>query len=487
MGICCYQNFNENKNEFYPTENKIITNKQNNENNNTICYCLSKECIEKITSFIFDIDKNSKPYAKLKKQILKRQKQIRFRKKELGKNKISQKIFVVVDEEEEKKEKNKQINQLLEDMCIYGKIMKEQIKEDKENIPYNFLEIEEALDLELEDKSLFILGLFAKSLKEYGVNVEIEKSEIFNEEEENECITCIQFIINAIYYKKKYELFFKFENEKKEQLLTNGKKIEEFKENLRKKLSNYLNIDEDKIIIVNPFSEKDGILLQIIFKNGNLNNNLDKAKFKSILNNDQELSKNLVDIDTNMIIEGCKLNKEFLDLNIDSPQKLNENGDINHKWKEIKFKIDNFNDVNDPAPGINYIEEGWCNAYLWIGDNSNLIKCFPREENEDINGNNKINLNSEDKNNEGKNSLEGIFCTEKINIAEKNSKNLEINNKSYKIMLIVKVKKDAIQKCNCANHINYWVVNGTYDEIKPDKIIYKELIKESRSNNMTDE
>ena len=147
--------------------------------------------------------------------------------------------------------------------------------------------------------------------------------------------------------------------------------------------------------------------------------------------------------------------------------------------------MNNFNDVNDPAPGIN--TEEWCNAYLWIGDNSNIIKCFQKEKNENINNNNIIISNSEVKNNEEKNYLKGIFCTENINIAEKNSKTLEINDKSYKIILMVKVKKDSIQSCKCDNNINYWVVNGTYDEIKPHNILDKELFKESKSNFMTDE
>ena len=388
MGICSYQNNSENKNEFYPIENIKISNNQNNDNDNTICYCYSSECVKEFSSFIFNIEENNKPYAKLKKKILNRQKQLRLKKKELGKNIISQKIFIVEDEEEEKKEKNKQINQIIEDMCIYGKIMKEQIKEDKDNIPYNFLEIEDALNLELEDKKLFILGLFAKNLKEYGINIEIEKTEYFNEEEENECITCIYFIINAIYYKKKYELYFEFENKYKEELLKNEKKIEEFKDNLRNKLSKSLNIEEDKIIIVNPFPKKDGILIQMIFKN-DIFNDLDKNKIKSILKNDKELSNNFVDIESNKIIEGCKLNKDFLDLNAYSLDELNENKKVIHyQWKEIRFKMNNFNDVNDPAPGIN--TEEWCNAYLWIGDNSNIIKCFQKEKNENINNNNNF-------------------------------------------------------------------------------------------------
>ena len=61
----------------------------------------------------------------------------------------------------EEKIKNARMNETLEDMCIYGNIMKKEILEEKEKNPEKFIEIEEALKLEEKDQDLFALGLLA--------------------------------------------------------------------------------------------------------------------------------------------------------------------------------------------------------------------------------------------------------------------------------------------------------------------------------------
>ena len=50
-------------------------------------------------------------------------------------------------------------------MCIYGNIMKEQIKEEKETNPEKFIEINDALNLEKDDQELFALGLLGNVLQ----------------------------------------------------------------------------------------------------------------------------------------------------------------------------------------------------------------------------------------------------------------------------------------------------------------------------------
>ena len=58
-------------------------------------------------------------------------------------------------------------------------------------------------------------------------------------------------------------------------------------------------------------------------------------------------------------------------------------------------------------------------------------------------------------------------------IPEKNPpKKLEVNGKKYKTVLMVRVKPDAI-RCS-ADQQDYWVVNGTTDEIRPYRILYKQ-------------
>ena len=78
---------------------------------------------------------------------------------------------------QEKLDKNDEYNQELEDMCIYGNIIKKEIKIDKQKNPQNFIEIKDALNLEEKDKETFALGLFANYLEDNGIDVVIEKEE----------------------------------------------------------------------------------------------------------------------------------------------------------------------------------------------------------------------------------------------------------------------------------------------------------------------
>ena len=65
---------------------------------------------------------------------------------------------------------------------------------------------------------------------------------------------------------------------------------------------------------------------------------------------------------------------------------------------------------------------------------------------------------------------QGVYCTPNPSTAEGYSGISEINGKKYKTILMVRVKPDAIR----SDDDDYWVVNGTSDEIRPYRILYKE-------------
>ena len=71
----------------------------------------------------------------------------------------------------------------------------------------------------------------------------------------------------------------------------------------------------------------------------------------------------------------------------------------------------------------------------------------------------------------GKKVGEGIYCTPLIKTAEEHAGKSQINGISYKTVLMVRVRPDAIRKCACQD--DFWVVNGTTDEIRPYRILYK--------------
>ena len=77
----------------------------------------------------------------------------------------------------------------------------------------------------------------------------------------------------------------------------------------------------------------------------------------------------------------------------------------------------------------------------------------------------------------GKKVGKGVYYTPTIKTAEGYAGKSNINGQLYKTVLMVRVKPNAIRHCDqCSDSkspYNYWVVNGTTDEIRPYRILYK--------------
>ena len=111
-------------------------------------------------------------------------------------------LIIENTEKIEEKKQDIKINTVLEDMCIYGNIMKKEIQKEKEENPEKFIEIKDALKLEQENQDLFAFGLLSQNLEDEGIETVIEKEN--NEEDEQDAgITCLQFITSGLYNKKK--------------------------------------------------------------------------------------------------------------------------------------------------------------------------------------------------------------------------------------------------------------------------------------------
>ena len=85
-----------------------------------------------------------------------------------------------------------------------------------------------------------------------------------------------------------------------------------------------------------------------------------------------------------------------------------------------------------------------------------------------------------DKFHPGKKFGEGVYCTSKIKVAEKYAGKCNINGITYKTVLMVRVKPNALRHCDVCRDSwieNYWVVNATNDEISPYRILYKKCKK----------
>ena len=227
-------------------------------------------------------------------------------------------------EEKNEEIKNKKINEVLEDMCIYGNIIKKEIEEEKDN-KEKYIEVNEALKLKEKDEGLFALGLLSKELESLGIKTVIEKNgNDFNQNEEEEEIdednndddnnasaTCLQFITNGLGEKKKYNLHFDFGEERNEDLLNNEEEYEKFKTKLKLKLSKDYNIPVDKIIVT--FPQRGSFEVQVIFQSDDFNN-IDLEELKSKFQNEKDEDflelKNLKEIHSDVLMGACKLTKK---------------------------------------------------------------------------------------------------------------------------------------------------------------------------------
>ena len=90
------------------------------------------------------------------------------------------------------------------------------------------------------------------------------------------------------------------------------------------------------------------------------------------------------------------------------------------------------------------------------------------------NGFNNVHASHEDKLHPGNRIGNGVYVTPNIDTARNYAGIITLNGKKYLTLFLVKVKKKAIRACRCPNASDYWVVNGTSQEIRPVKIIYAE-------------
>ena len=401
--------------------------------------------------------------------------QLRSRKKEYNYNTMTV------------QQKNQQINEVLEDMCIYGEITKKEIKEEKAKHPEKFIETSQALKLENQDEGLFALGLLSQNLEGLGVETAIEVKE--NSETQEADLTSLQFITNGMISKKKYDLHFELGEERNEEILNNEQEYEKFKENLKLKLSKDYNISPDKIIITLP--QKGSLHVQVIFQNDDFHN-LDKAQFIEKFKNDKEFSElsTLKDIHEDVITGSVKLTRNQLDPRGNrndgwgiGEQRGGKDYDPPIGFNGIGLKVwDKYDGGDNTWIGMSNSPGEWCVAYHGVAngqDSENVKKVTGLICTQTFKaGGGQAHQNCDDQYHPGKKVGPGVYCTPTIKTAEEQYAGIsEINGIKYKTVLMVRVKPEAIRHCDSCSDSrapnNYWVVNGTTDEIRPYRILYK--------------
>ena len=123
----------------------------------------------------------------------------------------------------------------------------------------------------------------------------------------------------------------------------------------------------------------------------------------------------------------------------------------------------------------------WCVAYHGVasGQSSDNVKDVTGKivKSTFKKGWRQAHANCPDQYHPGKKVGPGVYCTPTIKTAEGYAGISKVNGMSYKTVLMVRVNPNSIRHCDICDDsrapYNYWVVNGTLEEIRPYRILYK--------------
>ena len=381
--------------------------------------------------------------------------------------------------EEIKREKNKV--QLMEDMNKLGTITKEQILKEKESNPEKFYSTEEIIQQKENNNDLFALGVFSKALENQGLVTAIEKD--LNEKPDNikSAETSLQFLINGMSNKIKYDLHFDFGKEKNNCLLSDENERKVFHDKLRKKLSMEFNIKEEDIIIT--FPRKGSYTVTVIFKSKDflLDKNDLLKKFQKEKN---ELGK-LKDIESGIILGGCYLRREMLDSrgnNKDggwAPDGEKRGGELYitpKGWIGYGLKVlDVYSDNN--WIGMKNGPGEWCVAYHGVAHGQDS-KQVSKVVGFIVKGGFKPSVwgkatDDPDLRHPGKKCGLGVYCSPDISYAEGYAGITELNNEKYKCALMLRVNPEKIRQSS--SYPKEYILEPDQNEIRPYRILLKKI------------
>ena len=371
-------------------------------------------------------------------------------------------------------EATRYINDLLKNMDSFGEIIKNKIEQEKISSPNKFISINEALSSnfsdELKKKDYYVLSSLKFALESQGCTCEIEREYANSENEKKEFYTAMQFITNGMYKLKKYILTFDFGNEKNNTMLNNIMVQNSFNEKLKFELKKLLNIKSasKNIIIGNP--RAGPYIVSAIIKQSNFNE-LNEIDLLNSLKNNIDFNS-IQKVQKTILLNGCKLNRIMLDDLGDNFNNYGQNEKRGGKdyipplgWMGYGLRVLNRYDLgnNDWIDYDNNPNE-WAVAYHGMGIGLNG----------DINNNNLQFKKSKDIYHDGKSVGEGVYMTQDPNIMEQYSSEYELQGKKYKLGIMCRIMPKSIRSPE--NGKEYWVINGTENEVRPYRILIKEIV-----------
>ena len=208
-------------------------------------------------------------------------------------------------------------------------------------------------------------------------------------------------------------------------------------------------------------------------------------KYKYLGDKNLEKLKLLKDIYNDLIVGEARLNNELLDIRGNKIEGWSINEKRGNKlydpplgWIGFGIKCKNKYEDDIWIGNNNSIGE-WSVAYHGVAsryDSKNVKAIIGRIIRGGLRpGPMQTHKYHEDQFHPGKKVGDGVYCSSKISHAEEYAGISEINGKFYKTVLMFRVRPDAIR--GCKDNADSLVVNGTADEIRIYRILYKKLDK----------
>ena len=353
----------------------------------------------------------------------------------------------------------------ISDMANMGAIVRNYIEIDTKDHPNVYISTSQALNS--PDQDYLILGIISHYLSNQGVVTAIEQKGkvVLSKEKLKEIDTFLQFLINGLTNLKKHEFRFDFGWEKNNLLLCDIDSQDTFMNELKVGLAKGFNIKTSEVIITYPRS--GSVVVTVIFLSEDYNN-LNVQQIQKILSVQCPSYNNLIGIESRLVLDGILLNPELLDHKGDNKNQgwgYNETrGGRPYNppkgWIGYGLKVWGKYDKGDNTwIAHNGVAGEWCVAYHGASQK--------------LNQNYKQMRDVNDSNHPGQKVGEGVYCSPNPNVLDQEGGVVQAGGKRYKIGFMLRVRPDKIRIAQ--NNPDYWVLNGTSDEIRPYRILIKNV------------
>ena len=407
--------------------------------------------------FIFydeDIESIEKEIIETKKKINRRQ-SLKRKEKKIHEEKENEKVI--------------EINDILNDMANLGNIEKLNLEIDKKRKKEgdNYTSIENCLTS--GDDQFFILGILAKYLQKIGINPIIEKSDVTNDEEEQDYAnTLLQFICNGYLLKYKYILDFGLKQERVDQLYNDNDESNQFNKNLKQLIVDDFSLN-GKELLIKEFKKipKPNEYSVILVVKSDLKTELSEKELLAKIKKQKQF-KQITNVKKEFIMETVRLNRSMLD------SMGNNKSDINWGYNEKRGGEPYYPPVGCHRYGLRVFDkyDGQNNDWLSY-DNRPGEWCIAYSSLYGSSKNNENIYENEKDLRTGKRVGSGVCCYTKCEIMMEKTEIINANGVNYKMGLMLRVKPDKIRKPECDKNI--WILNGTVGEIRPYGILLKKV------------